>query len=235
MANIIDMRDLFMIAWRSVRLAKRVSANSFQKLLGLLISTNVYLVNRTNRTTVFGYSIYIFGFPVYKKRMRRKGVRVGLLVDEFFGGWDTAVGGYGALARKYICRFVPNDDIQIDVLLDPYSQRGVKSKVVDGTVLYRLPKSRHERNRWLDRQCYDLFLSIEMTAPSFEIVGQYQRKVPLLYWIQDPRDLTMYQARLKTVSRLRDGDWGYIRQVTPWIGNAVSSGMIRFISQGESL
>ena len=47
----------------------------------------------------------------------RKNIKVGLIVDEFFGGAGTAFGGYGFLARRYIARYIPNEDIQIDVLL----------------------------------------------------------------------------------------------------------------------
>ena len=62
--------------------------------------------------------VSIFGIPIFVRRSQRPSYRVALLVDEFFGGWDTAIGGYGALARKYICRFIPNEMIQIDLLLD---------------------------------------------------------------------------------------------------------------------
>ena len=35
----------------------------------------------------------------------------------FFGGAGTAYGGYGFLARRLIAKYIPNDLIQIDVLL----------------------------------------------------------------------------------------------------------------------
>nr|EIL2149338.1 glycosyl transferase [Acinetobacter baumannii] len=44
-------------------------------------------------------------------------IRVGLIIDEFFGGANTAFGGYGFLARNHIAKYIPNADIQIDVLL----------------------------------------------------------------------------------------------------------------------
>lgn len=37
----------------------------------------------------------------------RKKIKVGLIVDEFFGGAGTAFGGYGFLARRYIARYIP--------------------------------------------------------------------------------------------------------------------------------
>ena len=179
--------------------------------------------------------ISIFGIPIFSRRRQRTKYCVALLVDEFFGGWDTAIGGYGALARKYICRFIPNDDIQIDVLLNIHGGMRTQHEVVDQTTLYRLPHHPAERHCWLDQQAYNLYLSIEMTEPSFRILDGYQLKVPLLYWIQDPRDLSMYQLRLRTVNRIRDGDWAYIKEVSPWIHELLRQKRLSFISQGDSL
>jgi glycosyltransferase involved in cell wall biosynthesis len=160
---------------------------------------------------------------------------VALLVDEFFGGWDTAIGGYGALARKYVCRFVPDAEIAIDVLLDIHGGRGVQQARIDQTTLYRLPGEAAERQEWLDRQGYNLFLSIEMTRPSFEILSAYRAQTPLLYWIQDPRELGLYQSRYRTVSRLKDDDWSYIKDVSTWMRDMIAQKRVSFISQGRSL
>lgn len=71
----------------------------------------------------------------------RKKIKVGLIVDEFFGGAGTAFGGYGFLARRYIARYIPNEDIQIDVLLGRgkkyFSAQHFREDDVD---LYKLPK-----------------------------------------------------------------------------------------------
>ena len=179
--------------------------------------------------------VSVFGVPVFVRRWRRENYRVALLVDEFFGGWDTAIGGYGALARKYICQFIPNEVIQIDLLLDVHGGSGVRQKQVDQTMIYRLPAHALERQEWLDNQAFDLFLSIEMTQPSFDIIREYETNTPLLYWIQDPRDLTMYQSRLQTVDRLKDGDWAYIKDVSIWIREMIKQKRVVFISQGLSL
>ncbi|MFY9655539.1 MAG: glycosyltransferase, partial [Methylocystis sp.] len=111
----------------------------------------------------------------------------------------------------------------------------VFKEVVDRTTLYRLPTDPVERQRWLDRQAYNLFLSIEMTESSFSIVSKYVSDTPLLYWIQDPRELEMYQPRLKTVSKLKDGDWAYISEVESWIQDLIENRRVIFISQAPSL
>ncbi len=91
------------------------------------------------------------------------------------------------------------------------------------------------RQRWLDRQAYNLFLSIEMTEPSFRIISAYKTTTPLLYWIKDPRDLELYQSRLQTVHRLRDCDWGYIKDVSVWIQEMMRRKQVSFVSQSEAL
>jgi glycosyltransferase involved in cell wall biosynthesis len=179
--------------------------------------------------------VSIFGIPVLVRRWARPKYRVALLVDEFFGGWETAIGGYGALARKYICRYVPNEEIQIDLLLCVNNGNEVEQKLVDETMIYRLPLSIVERQKWLDAQVYNLFVSIEMTAVSFWIIKTYDSRTPLLYMIQDPRDLKLYQPRLQTVTRLRDDDWSYIKDVSEWVQGALRQRRISFVSQGQSL
>ena len=63
----------------------------------------------------------------------RKKIKVGLIVDEFFGGAGTAFGGYGFLARRYIARYIPNEDIQIDVCSEEVKsifQRNILEKMM---------------------------------------------------------------------------------------------------------
>jgi glycosyltransferase involved in cell wall biosynthesis len=74
-----------------------------------------------------------------------------------------------------------------------------------------------------------------MTYISFQIISQYKSNTPLLYWIQDPRDLKMYQSRLRTVNLIRDGDWDYISDVSLWMQEMIRRSRVSFISQGESL
>ena len=74
-----------------------------------------------------------------------------------------------------------------------------------------------------------------MTAASFKILSEYESNAHLLYWIQDPRDLKMYQSRLKSVNRIKDYDWDYIKDVSAWIQEMMRLKRVSFISQGESL
>ncbi len=188
-----------------------------------------------NGTRTLERRVTILGVPISVRRSPKARFRVGLLVDEFFGGWDTPIGGYGALARKYICKYIPNDQIDVDLILDTSGGKTVQQKTVDQTVIYRLPSHPITRQTWFDEQDYDLFLSIELTEPSFNILSGCKTDVRLLYWIQDPRDLEMYQPRSRSVVRLRDDDWAYIAAVSTWMQKMIAAKRVAFISQGASL
>ena len=98
-------------------------------------------------------------------------IKVALLIDEFFGGAGTAFGGYGFLARNYICKYIPDKNIQIDVLLErKVGLTTVNCEKVDNVNVYRLPEDETLAKTWLKEQNYNLYLSIEMTYPSYEIM-----------------------------------------------------------------
>lgn len=44
-------------------------------------------------------------------------IKVALLVDEYFGGAKTKYGGYGFLARHLVAKHLPDDQVDVDVLL----------------------------------------------------------------------------------------------------------------------
>ena len=164
-----------------------------------IFSSSLKALPRSQGERLVERRVSMFGVSIFVRRWQRPYYRVALLVDEFFGGWDTAIGGYGALARKYICRYIPNEKIQVDVLLNVHPGTGIQQKRVDQTTIFRLPAHPMERQRWLDGEAFDLFLSIELTQPSFEIMSEYETDAPLLYWIQDPRDTRRWRSRLRTV------------------------------------
>ncbi|MEJ0090436.1 MAG: glycosyltransferase [Limisphaerales bacterium] len=206
------------------------------RVKNFIICSSVKTVPMSRGKRLVERRVSLFGIPVFTQRRQRAKYHVALLVDEFFGGWNTAIGGYGATARKYICRFIPNDEIQIDVLLNVHGGKEVQQKLVDQAIIYRLPQQTEERQKWLDEQAYDLFLSIEMTEPSFKILSEYETNTPLLYWIRDPRDLKMYLPRLQTVNRIKENyDWSYLQEVYVWMQEMMRQKRVSFISQGESL
>ena len=77
-----------------------------------------------------------------------KKIKVGLIIDEFFGGAGTAYGGYGFLARRLIAKYIPNDLIQIDVLIGRSNKnRYFAEKIkVDDVYVYKLLKENYFLN-----------------------------------------------------------------------------------------
>jgi glycosyltransferase involved in cell wall biosynthesis len=226
------------VFWSS-DLRRRFRANALvwiRKFKRFIICSSFKTLPNSNGGWLIERRVAVLGVPVLVQRRQRAKYHVALLVDEFFGGWDTAIGGYGALARKYICKYIPNEEIEIDLLLDIHDGRGIQQKQVDQTMIYRLPRHIKERQKWLDKQAYNLFLSVELTEPSFKILSEYDTNIPLLYWIRDPRDLKIYLPRLQTVNRMKeDYDWAYLKDVSVWMREMMRQKRVSFISQGESL
>jgi MoaA/NifB/PqqE/SkfB family radical SAM enzyme/glycosyltransferase involved in cell wall biosynthesis len=163
-----------------------------------------------------------------------KNIKVALLIDEFFGGADTPFGGYGFLARNYICKYIPNKNLQIDVLLE--RKNGLNEtlcKKIDNVNVYHLPEDELLATQWLEEQNYDLFLSIEMTYPSYEIMKLVKNK-KLLLWIQDPRPDEIWQNKRNSVSILKD-PCVMDSRISDFIKHLYYNDKVRFISQGHSL
>ena len=160
-------------------------------------------------------------------------IRVGLLVDEFFGACQTAYGGYGFLAREGICRLVPNGEIQVDVLLSRAgSRRKAELERVDATFLYKLPRNRQARRRWLKRAHYDLYLSIEEKNVTFLRDDPDSRK-PLLFWIQDPRPQRDWDE-INTVKLFPEPSY-WSQKHYDTVHHLAQSGRVRFITQAHDL
>ena len=163
-----------------------------------------------------------------------KKIKVALLIDEFFGGAGTAFGGYGFLARKYIAKYIPDENIEIDVLLE--RKQGLQEAEcvkVDGVNLYRLPDRTKLAKKWLKKQNYDLFLSIEMTYPSWKIMQLIDNK-KLILWIQDPRPSVVWEEKRQTMTCIKDPCIVF-PQIPELIKRLLNKRLVYFISQGYSL
>lgn len=168
------------------------------------------------------------------EEIRNKKIKVGLLIDEFFGGAGTAFGGYGFLARKYIAKYIPNEDIQIDVLLGKGKRKFWAQHFHEDNVdLYRLPRNKFMAQRWLKKQNYDIYLSIELTT-DFVLKHETDQNKKLILWIQDPRPKSAWENVIDTMQSIKDPCF-YTQKNYDTVHNLAESGRVKFISQGYSL
>ena len=166
-------------------------------------------------------------------KMNNRKIRVGLLIDEFFGGAGTAFGGYGALARKYIAKYIPNDDIEMDVLLGAGGHRFRPRKYhVDNVNLYRLPRRHWASRRFLRRKNYDIYLSIELTT-DWVLRHEPDTTKKLILWIQDPRPKYEWDE-IETMTLMPEPNY-YNQNIYDLVNELYHDGRVRFVSQGYFL
>ena len=167
------------------------------------------------------------------QEIQNKKIKVGLLIDEFFGGAKTAFGGYGFLARKYIAKYIPDEDIQIDVLLGKSKHKFWAQKFHEDNVdLYRIPRNNFLARRWLKKRNYDLYLSIELTS-DFVLKHETDIHKKLILWIQDPRPKYEWDE-INTVKLFPESCY-YNQNIYDLVHNWYLQGRVRFLSQGYFL
>ena len=161
-------------------------------------------------------------------------IKVGLIIDEFFGGAGTAFGGYGFLARKNLAKYIPNDDIQIDVLLGKSKWKFFPQKFhVDNVDLYRLPRQKKLAERFLQKHNYDIYLSIELTS-DFVLKHETDENKKLILWIQDPRPKSAWDNVIDTMQSIKDPCF-FNQKIYDKVHEWAKKNRVSFISQGYSL
>ena len=173
----------------------------------------------------------------YKKTeniINKRKIRVGLLIDEFFGGAGTAFGGYGFLARRYIAKYIPNANIRVDVLLGGRGHRFTPRVYREDKVkLYRLPRKSWAAKWFLKRKKYDVYLSIELTD-DYVLKHETNKNKKLILWIQDPRPKSMWEKVIDTMQSIKDPCF-YTQHVYDTVNTLVKYNRVKFISQGYCL
>lgn len=164
----------------------------------------------------------------------KRPLRVGLIVDECFGAANTAYGGYGFLARRYIAKYIPNTQIQIDVLLGKGSKNfSVETYTIENAVkLYRLPRRKWFAGRWLKEQNYDLYLSIELTE-KYVLENEPDPRKKLVLWIQDPRPIYEWDE-INTVKLFPETSY-FNQKIYDLVHDWYIKDRVKLISQGHFL
>ena len=160
-------------------------------------------------------------------------IKVALIVDEYFGDVDTAFGGYGFLARRYIAKYLPNSEIEIEVLIGK-GKYNFKSEnyIVDGIKVYKLPRRKWFASRWLSKKDYTLYLSIELTY-SYILECEKNINKKLVLWIQDPRPQYEWDE-INTVKLFPEPSY-YNQKIYDLVNQWYKNGRVKFISQGYFL
>jgi glycosyltransferase involved in cell wall biosynthesis len=154
-------------------------------------------------------------------------IRIGVLIDEYFGGWETQYGGYGFLARRLVARYLPSEDIQVEVIIHGRRVEGlVQERGIDGVKVYKLSVSDRLSRYWLLLKRYDAFLSIELT--SLAAIRLAPKTTPHILWIQDPRPQSEWDE-IATVTLFPEPNY-YDQQIYDYV--AKKQDRIRFVTQG---
>ena len=172
----------------------------------------------------------------YKKLapFKNRKIKVGLLVDEYFGAWKTAFGGYGFLAREIVAKHLPCEDIELEVIIGKQKNNPfwASSRIVDGIKIWRLPRLEFLIKRWLAKSDFDCWLSIEMCYDYvLRLDTNPYRK--LILWIQDPRPKSAWDkiSEMKKVVDHNFHNQNSCECVKTWF----DKGRVKFITQGMSL
>lgn len=200
--------------------------------------TNLYFIY-LNKTP---YKKYYKEFKI--KRIKRnlkkmiginvkpKKIKAALIIDEYFGGMNTAFGGYGFLARNYIAKYLPDENIDLEVLLAKNNNKWAlfpKSEIIDGIKVI-IPPGKKFVKKWLNRQSYDIFITIELTH---DILKYDRRNTPIIHWIQDPRPWSEWQE-IQTVKMFPELCY-WNSELYDIVNRLYLNGNIKFVTQGKFL
>lgn len=176
-------------------------------------------------------------------------IKVGLIIDEFFGGAGTAFGGYGFLARRYVAKYIPDKDITVDVLMGrskllrqvslwkniwsiTYGSFFARRWRVDDVSLYLLPGIPFFASQWLKRKNYSTYLSIELTN-NYVLETEPNKHKKLILWIQDPRPKYEWKE-IATVKLFPESSY-YNQAIYDTVHRWSKEGRVKFITQGRFL
>lgn len=179
-----------------------------------------------------------------------KKLKVGLLVEEFYDKDLGGFGGYGILAREYIAKYIPNSEVEIEVIIGSNSKKEIKTIKRDGIKIHYLPKNWSSKmdidfiylnlvQKFFKRQKFDIYLSIEMSRIAYEVMRREKDK-KLILWVQDPRPDYDWEE-IKSVPMSNEYD-SYINYYSKWEGRIQNllkklneEKRLVLISQGEYL
>lgn len=153
-----------------------------------------------------------------------KKVKVGLLVEEFYDKDLGGYGGYGMIAREYIAKYIPDSEIEIEVIIGTNNKKEIKTIERDGVKINYLPKNwssklgidfiyKNIASKFFKDKKFDIYLSIEMSKIALEVM-KIEKTKKLILWIQDPRPNYDWEE-IKSVPRSNEFD-SYLNYYSKW-------------------
>ncbi|EMQ4857160.1 glycosyltransferase family 4 protein [Morganella morganii] len=165
--------------------------------------------------------------------MTKKKIKVGLIVDEFFGALNTRFGGYGYLARYYMAKYLPNEEFEFDILLGKSKSHFFAEKFTsDGVTLYKLPRRNWFAKQWLKKKNYDIYFSVELTYDHV-IKNEPDINKKLILWVQDPRPMYEWDE-IFTVKLISETSY-YNQKIYDLVNDWYNHGRVKFVTQARCL
>lgn len=165
--------------------------------------------------------------------MAKNKIKVGLIVDEFFGALNTRFGGYGYLARYYMAKYLPNEEFEFEILLGKGKSHFFAERYIsDGITLYKLPRRNWFAKQWLKKKNYDIYFSVELTYDHV-IKNEPDINKKLILWVQDPRP-TYEWDEIFTVKLISETSY-YNPKIYDLVNDWYNQGRVKFVTQARCL
>lgn len=168
----------------------------------------------------------------YKTNYNYEQKNILIIVNEFFGEWNSGRGGYGFLARNILpyALNVPKDKITVCMGRSRSLFRKEVMYSKDGIKLIKLPKIRYFAAKVVNS--YDLAISIEATVDYvFSLLGRL--RVPIIFWVQDPRPSDDWKE-IESVKLAQEQSY-WNSKTYELVNRCYKLGKIKFVTQANCL
>lgn len=155
-----------------------------------------------------------------------------IFVNEFFGEWQTARGGYGFLARHIIpsALDIPLSDLTVCLGQSRSYFKCETRFSSEGIKLIKLPKCRLLAARIVNS--YDILITIEATVDYlFSLKSKLKKKI--LFWIQDPRPSKDWEV-INSVTLAKEKSY-YNKKTYELVNYCYRKGLVYFATQARFL
>ena len=122
-------------------------------------------------------------------KSQKKGVKLGIVANEFFELSIGRMGGFGWATRQVAKCFNTDPDLGVEVVFlsrELLAAQGQPEIQVHDTRLIQLQQNRFEYCRRIWAEGFDLLLGIDY-RPSYRFLFRLLPRTPIITWVRDPR------------------------------------------------